>query len=107
MDDEVGLNELFYAHLNLTQFLTLGDCKRFLGKEFTDFVSATWIERIKFKAVLKNPAYTVPLIEVACRSEYEPAKKLSRVLLAVSNAVSVRLSEDSIKWLEEFSMNRY
>ena len=99
---------LFYAHTLITTCLinnlTWLDP---VVSDLAELLSAQWLEKMKFRATLKMPAVTVPEIEQACKSSETGKKKIGQILLAVHQAVSLRVAPDTLQqfraWAESES----
>ena len=75
--------------------------------DLADILSEQWLEKIKFRAALKTPLLTVPRIEQACNSDETGKKKIGQILLAVHQAVSIRVAHETLQqfrnWAESES----
>ena len=104
-DIETNPVNLFYAHTLIATF--------FIGQTWLDpvitslaeLLSAQWLEKIKFRATLKMPMITVPRIEQACNSSETGKKKIGQILLAVHQAVSVRVAPETLQQFRSWSDN--
>ncbi len=89
---------LFYAHTLITTCLinnlTWLDP---VVSDLAELLSAQWLEKIKFRATLKMPMITVPQIENACQSNEAGRKKIGQILLAVLQAVSIKVTPETLQ----------
>ena len=65
--------------------------------DLAELLSAQWLEKIKFRAMLKMPMITVPQIEHACQSNETGRKKIGQILLAVLQAVSIKVTPETLQ----------
>ena len=89
---------LFHAHTLITTYfinnLTWLDP---VVSDLAEFLSAQWLEKIKFRATLKMPMITVPQIEHACQSNETGRKKIGQILLAILQAVSIKVTPETLQ----------
>ena len=89
---------LFHAHTLITTCLinnlTWLDP---VVSDLAEFLSAQWLQKIKFQATLKTPIITVPQIEHACKSNETGRKKIGQILLAVLQAVSIKITPETLQ----------
>ena len=88
---ETSPENLFYAHTFIT---TSPIDQTWLDSVMTDLAelfASQWLEKIKFPATLRTPKITVPQIRRACNSNEIGKKKIGQILLAVRQAVSLKL----------------
>ena len=108
---ETSPENLFHAHTLITTCLinnlTWLDP---VVSDLAEFLSAQWIEKIKFQATLKTPIITVPQIEQACKSNETGRKKIGQILLAVLQAVSIKVTPETLhqfrNWAESESEHK-
>ena len=97
---------LFHAHTLITTCLinnlTWLDP---VVSDLAEFLSAQWIEKIKFQATLKTPIITVPQIEHACKSNETGRKKIGQILLAVLQAVSIKITPETLQQFRSWTDN--
>ena len=95
---------LFYAHTLITTSLIGSPWEDFVVTDLAELLSAQWLEKIKFRAVLKMPMMTVPQIEQACNSSETGKKKIGQILLAAHQAVSLEVPSKILQqfrsWIE-------
>ena len=104
--------DLFYAHTLVTTVVVDNDklwgWEEHIMLDLAELFSRQWLEKIKFQALLKTPRTTVPEIEQACNSGEAGKKKIARILLAASQAVSVKVSsyilQDFRSWIEDMTI---
>ena len=99
-------SNLFYAH-TLVATVIIDNDKLWKWEEHTmtdvaDLFSRQWLEKIKFRAMLKMPTITVPQIEQACNNSETGKKKIGQILLAAHQAVSVRVSSEILQQLRSW-----
>ena len=101
---ETNPENLFYAHTLITTSLIKKIWEDFVATDLAELLSAQWLEKIKLPAVLRTPMITVPQIEQACNSSETGKKKIGQILLAVHQAVSVRVAPEILQqfrsWIE-------
>ena len=104
---ESNPNNLFYAHVLIATFLIREIWEGFAGTDLANLLSAQWLEKIKFRATLKTPMLTVPRIEQTCNSSETGKKKIGQILLAASQAVSIKVAPEVLQqfrsWAESES----
>jgi tetratricopeptide (TPR) repeat protein len=105
---ETSPANLFFAHILIA--IALINSLTWLNSVMVglaELLSAQWLEKIKFRATLKTPMITVPQIEQACNSSETGKKKIGQILLAVHQAVSVRVAPEILQqfrsWAESES----
>ena len=104
--------DLFYAHTLVATVIIDNDklwgWEEHIMLDLADLFSRQWLEKIKFQALLKTPRTTVPEIEQACNSNEAGKKKIAQILLAASQAVSVKVPsyilQDFRSWVEDVAI---
>ena len=101
---ETSSESLFHAHALISPYLVssliwLDSFETGLA----ELLSLQWLERIKFQATLKTPMITVPQIEQACNSSATGKKKIGQILLAVHQAVSIRVAPETLQHLRSWA----
>ncbi len=110
IEEHVQPEALFYAHTLLvytllhTLFSTLWihDIADYLAQ----MIARQWLNTCQCPALLNMPRITVPAIESACKSEQEGLPKIANILLASSDAVSVRLPQDIVEQLRNLALSK-
>ena len=101
IDENCNPNMLYYSHCMLVQTLIQSGV---WGKEISDYLSELitkqWKTKIQFRAVFRMPNVNIPQIEDACNSDLPSIDKIGKILLAVRNAVNVRLPDELYQWLQ-------
>ena len=100
-NQETSLEDLLFAHTIISSFFINNPWEDFVVKDLGVLLSAQWVQKIEFRAKLKTPMLTVPQIEKACKSSETGKKKIGQILLAVHQAVSVKVPL-SPKFFEQF-----
>ncbi len=100
-NQETSLEDLLFAHTIISSFFINSQWADFVVKDLGVLLSVQWLQRIEFRAKLKTPMLTVPQIEKACKSSETGQKKIGQILLAVHQAVSVKVPL-SPKFFEHF-----
>lgn len=104
--NDTNPRNLFYAHTLVATVIIDNDklwkWEEHITLDLADLFSRQWLERIKFRAMLKMPAITVPQIEQACNNSETGKKKIGQILLAADQAVSVKLSSDILQQLRSW-----
>ena len=93
---ETNPENLFYAHTLITTSRINQAWLEPVVTGLAELISAQWLKKIKFRATLKMPTITVPQIEQACNSSETGRKKIGQILLAVHQAVSVRVAPETL-----------
>ena len=88
----VSLEDLLLAHTYISSTLMDSPWKELIEKDLAVQLSSKWLEKVKFRAKLKSPNLTVPQIERVCNSSDTGRKKIGQILLAVHQAVSVKVA---------------
>ena len=101
---ETKPEDLFYAHTFITTSLIGPTWLDPVVTGLAELLSAQWLEKIKFRATLKAPMITVPQIEQACNSSETGKKKIGQILLAVHQAISLKVPSHILQqfrsWIE-------
>ena len=92
-EESATVNELFYAHTVIASGLLGGAWSREVAPHLAELFARQWRQRTQLPAAFRAPRLTVPEIQAARRGTEAPARKAIQILLAVSNAVSVRISD--------------
>ena len=104
---ETSPENLFHAHTLITTCLvnnlTWLDP---VTRDLAELLSVQWLEKIKFRATLKTPMITVPQIEQACNSSEMGKKKIGQILLAVHQAVSIRVAPETLQQLRSWAESK-
>ena len=90
-------DNLFYAHVLITTALIGNLWEDFVVLDLAELLSAQWLAKIKFPAMLKTPMITVPLIEQACKGSDTGKKKIGKILLAAHQAISLRVPSTTLQ----------
>ena len=90
-NQETSLEDLLFAHTIISSSFINSPWEDFVVKDLGVLLSRQWLEKIEFRAKLKTPMLTVPQIEKACKSNETGKKKIGQILLAVHQAVSVKV----------------
>ena len=89
---EGSLEDLLFAHTYISSSFIASPWEDLVVNDLAVHLSSKWLEKIEFRAKMKTPTLTVPQIEKACKSSETGKKKIGQILLAVHNAVSVKVS---------------
>ena len=89
---ETSLEDLLFAHTYISSSFIASPWEDLVVNDLAVHLSSKWLEKIEFRAKMKTPTLTVPQIEKACKSSETGKKKIGQILLAVHNAVSVKVS---------------
>ena len=81
------LGALFCAHAFIATSLIGNTLEDPVLDDVAELFSSQWLEKIRFRAILKTPATTVPEIERACKSSETGKKKISQILIAARQAI--------------------
>ena len=90
-NQETSLEDLLFAHTITASSFINSPWEDFVVKDLGVLFSVQWLQKIEFRAKLKMPMLTVPQIEKACKSNETGKKKIGQILLAVHQAVSVKV----------------
>ena len=101
---ETSSENLFHAHALIAPYLVssliwLDSFETGLA----ELLSLQWLEKIKFRATLKTPMITVPRIEQTCNSSETGKKKIGQILLAVHQAVSLRVDPETLQQFRDWA----
>ena len=98
---EASLEDLLFAHTYISFSFINSPWEDLVVNDLAVHLSSKWLQKIEFPAKMKTPMLTVPQIEKVCKSSETGKKKIGRILLAVHQAVSVKvpLSE---KFFQQF-----
>ena len=96
-----SLEDLLFAHTIISSSFINSPWEDFVVKDLGVLLSVQWLQKIEFRSKLKTPMLTVPQIEKACKSSETGKKKIGQILLAVHQAVSVKVPL-SPKFFEQF-----
>ena len=98
---EDSLEDLLFAHTYISSCFINSPWEDLVVNDLAVYLSSKWLQKIEFRAKMKTPMLTVPEIEKACKSSETGKKKIGQILLAVHQAVSVKvpLSE---KFFQQF-----
>ena len=88
---EASLEDLLFAHTYISSSFINSPWEDLVAKDLAELLSYQWLQKIEFRAKLKTPKLTVPQIEQACKSSETGKKKIGEILLAVHQAVSVKV----------------
>ena len=101
---------LFHAHTLIATGLIGQVWEDLAVTDLAELLSAQWLKKIKLPAVLRTPMITVPQIEQACNSSETGKKKVGQILLAVSQAISLRVPSEILQqfrgWIESNSKQK-
>ena len=107
---ETKPEDLFYAHTFITTSLIGPTWLDPVVTGLAELLSVQWLEKIKFRATLQTPMITVPQIERACNSSETGKKKIGQILLAVHQAVTLKVPSDILQqfrsWIESSSKQK-
>lgn len=106
MSETVAPGDLFYAHTLLVSDLLQGVWAKQVADQLADLISRQWLVRIQFPAVFVAPRATIPEIHAAITSETHGAEKAAKILLAASNAISLRLPMSLVQVLQDLAAGR-
>ena len=98
---EANLEDLLFAHTFISSSFINSPWEDLVLKDLVELLSYKWLQKIEFRAKLKTPMLTVPQIEQACKSNETGKKKVGQILLAVHQAVSVKVPL-SPKFFQQF-----
>ena len=93
---EASLEDLLFAHTYISSCFINSPWEDLVVNDLAIHLSSKWLQKIEFRVKMKTPMLTVPQIEKACKSSETGKKKIGQILLAVHQAVSVKvpLSEE-------------
>ena len=107
---ETSPENLFHAHTLIATGLIGQIWEDLVVIDLAELLSMQWLEKIKFRAMLKTPMVTVPSIEQACNNNETGKKKIGQILLAVHQAVSIRVAPEILQqfrsWIESSSKQK-
>ena len=88
---KASLEDLLFAHTYMASSFINSPWEDFVGKDLAELLSVQWLEKITFRAKLKTPFLTAPQIEQACKNSETGKNKIGQILIAVHQAVSVKV----------------
>lgn len=106
VEESVEPAALFYAHTILVSSLLQGIWAEDVAEYLAELLARQWLHKTCFRAVLLMPQLTVPDIQAACSGEVGGKQKVAKIILAASNAVSVRLSQELIRQIRNLVTNQ-
>lgn len=98
---KASLEDLLFAHTYMASSFINSPWEDFVVKDLSELLSVQWLGKVKLRAKLKTPMLTVPNIEQACKSSETNKKKIGQILIAVHQAVSVKVPL-SPKFFQQF-----
>ena len=108
---EISPEDLFHAQTLIATSLIDQKWLDPVVQYLAELLSAQWLEKIKFRATLKTPMLTVPQIERACNSSETDKKKIGQILLAVLQAISIKVTPEVLQqfrsWAESESEQKW
>ena len=81
------LGDLFCAHAFIATSLIGNRFEDPVLDDVAELFSSQWLEKIRFRSILKSPTTTVPEIERACKSSETGKKKIGQILIAARQAI--------------------
>ena len=97
--------DLFHAHALIAAALIVSEWEDFVALDLAELLVTQWLEKIKLPAMLKLPRITVHQIDRACKSSETGKKKIGQILLAVQQAVSVRVAPEMLQQFRSWTEN--
>jgi len=94
-------NDLFHAHALLVHEVIQNTSIQNIADYLVAMLTRQWLHKIQSPALLITPKLTVPDIKAACQSEINSLPKVAKIILAVSNAVSVQLPKKYVHQLRQ------
>tara|TARA_R110001592_G_scaffold226647_3_gene482812 strand:+ start:108 stop:3242 length:3135 start_codon:yes stop_codon:yes gene_type:complete len=103
MLDDASPAVMLCAQVQLTDYFSRSMWAIETAESLAGLVTAQWRRILKCGAALRTPRLTIPEIERACNTNCGGFAKAAKVLLAASDAVSIRLSADLRNNLEQLA----
>jgi hypothetical protein len=107
-DQDAGVDRMFNAQIWIADWL--GQSKMFWNYDvvnrFASHLADIWKKQCAIKATLRNPCLTVPEIERECDGKDEGIAKVSKILLAAGNAVTIQMTEEVRKRLQVLAASK-
>ena len=100
---ETSPENLFCAHALITTYLIGKIWDDLVITDLAELLSVQWLEKIKFPATLRTPKITVPQIKEACNSSAVGKKKIGQILLAVHQAISLKVPSEILQQFRSWS----
>ena len=100
---ETSPENLFCAHALITTYLIGKIWDDLVIIDLAELLSVQWLEKIKFPATLRTPKITVPQIKEACNSSAVGKKKIGQILLAVHQAISLKVPSEILQQFRSWS----
>lgn len=104
-DESIDIDDLFHAQIMILLAVAANTLRNAVSDQLSSLFTRQWRERIRFRATLRSPGISIPTIETACADPCRGIQKTSRILLAASGAVSIRLPEHIRQKLRELAQS--
>lgn len=103
-NDDTDIENLFYAHVTITVVAVDQPLRTRFAAHFVEMVSRQWVRKIAPRGVLHSTK-AEPTIKVACEADLPPLQKLTGIILAVHEAIAIRIPPAVRSRLAELSRN--
>ncbi len=94
---DISPDELFLAHALITILYSNSAWAEDVGVYMAGIFRNSWLDIIKYPAILINPKESIPALEEACNHHSNGIKKAQRIVLAANSAVSATIPAEYIK----------
>ena len=98
---ETTPEDLLYGHIFITMFFIGQTSEDFVVSDLAKLLSVQWLEKIRSGTISQTPVNIIQQITQACKSNETGRKKIGQILLAVSQAVPIKVLSTT-EVLQEF-----
>jgi hypothetical protein len=93
-DTSLDVESLFYSHVTLLNYFASSIVRSTAAEFLVRIFTKVWPAKMISTFALQSPRLTVPAVLTACESELGPLQKSATILLAVQQAIGMRLPKD-------------
>jgi hypothetical protein len=91
-EENTDIENLFYAHVTITAAISEIAVRAIAAEHFSEIASRQWLQKIGPRQVLQATK-AAGQIKAACDAVLPPLQKLVGIVLAVEEAISIRMPE--------------
>jgi hypothetical protein len=95
VDTALDVESLFYSHVTLLNYFAASVVRSAAAEFLVRIFTKVWRAKMLSTFALQSPRLTVPAVLVACESKLAPLQKSASILLAVQQAIGVRLPKNN------------
>ena len=93
-DTSLDVESVFYSHVTLLNYFASSIMRSTAAESLVCIFTNVWPAKMISTFALQSPRLTVPAVLAACESELGPLQKSATILLAVQQAIGMRLPKD-------------